>query len=274
MAHGFGCDRAFVLPKAAEFFASHGFCVLLFDYRTFGDSGGEPRYNVDPITQGEDWLAAIQYAQKLDNVDAANTVLWGTSYSGGHVLVAAAKANNIKAVLALVPYVGGEGAEIDVPLSYQIKGGAAAIWDVISSKLFNKPYYVKMAASPPEFSIGNSEEVVQEFAHMVPKGYPWANRVQAKCLLKIGPYNPVDYAVDIHCPVLLIGAVDDNVTTIESIRNAHKTLKSSTLIELEGRHFQVYQDKVFAGVLERQLNFLGETFVLAQTSQVLGKGKN
>jgi fermentation-respiration switch protein FrsA (DUF1100 family) len=48
MAHGFGGERSFRLPAYAKHFARNGLAVLLFDYRTFGDSEGEPRYLVDP----------------------------------------------------------------------------------------------------------------------------------------------------------------------------------------------------------------------------------
>jgi fermentation-respiration switch protein FrsA (DUF1100 family) len=39
MAHGFGLPRRFELPA----FAERGLAVLVFDYRSLGDSGGEPR---------------------------------------------------------------------------------------------------------------------------------------------------------------------------------------------------------------------------------------
>ena len=43
MAHGFTATREDRLPAYAERFAAAGMAVLLFDYRHFGDSTGEPR---------------------------------------------------------------------------------------------------------------------------------------------------------------------------------------------------------------------------------------
>lgn len=43
MGHGFAAERSFCLPAYAEYFAGQGMAVLLSDYRSFGDSDGEPR---------------------------------------------------------------------------------------------------------------------------------------------------------------------------------------------------------------------------------------
>jgi fermentation-respiration switch protein FrsA (DUF1100 family) len=53
MGHGFGGtqDRLFV---GAERFAGAGFAVLTFDYRNFGESGGQPRQLVSIEGQLED----------------------------------------------------------------------------------------------------------------------------------------------------------------------------------------------------------------------------
>src|SRR5262245_58505222 len=48
MAHGFGAERTFQLPGYAEKFARRGMSVLLFDYRSFGTSPGEPRNWISP----------------------------------------------------------------------------------------------------------------------------------------------------------------------------------------------------------------------------------
>lgn len=49
MAHGFGLLRQFKLPAVAERFAERGLAVLVFDYRSLGESDGEPRNVVLPF---------------------------------------------------------------------------------------------------------------------------------------------------------------------------------------------------------------------------------
>src|SRR5687768_3488108 len=83
MAHGIGGTRDSGLEPFAEAFADGGFDVLLFDFRSFGASGGEPRQHVTWRGQREDYLAAAAHARTLEGVDPDRIVLWGTSYSGG-----------------------------------------------------------------------------------------------------------------------------------------------------------------------------------------------
>ena len=86
MAHGFGGTRDTGLLAYAEGFAAAGLDVLVFDYRGFGDSGGTPRQRVSYRRQRADFHAAIAAARAMDGIDPDRIVLWGTSYSGGHVV--------------------------------------------------------------------------------------------------------------------------------------------------------------------------------------------
>lgn len=86
MAHGFGAVRALRLYAYAERFAAAGYAVVVFDYRSFGESEGEPRQVLDIAMQHEDWRAALRFARSLEGIDHTRVVAWGTSFSGGHVI--------------------------------------------------------------------------------------------------------------------------------------------------------------------------------------------
>ena len=101
MAHGFGAQKDWGLPAFAEHFVQAGFAVVRFDYRGFGKSGGKPRRVVDGKAHVQDWLAAIDAIRQRPDVDGQRLGIWGTSYSGGQVLVAGAERPGIvKAVSA------------------------------------------------------------------------------------------------------------------------------------------------------------------------------
>jgi dienelactone hydrolase len=68
MAHGFASIRVLRLDAYAARFAAAGYAVLVFDYRSFGDSAGEPRRIIDIRGQHQDWRAAVAYARTLDDV--------------------------------------------------------------------------------------------------------------------------------------------------------------------------------------------------------------
>ena len=58
LAHGFGTVREGRLGAYAERFLAAGYAALVFDYRHFGDSGGEPRQLIRISSQHADWRAA------------------------------------------------------------------------------------------------------------------------------------------------------------------------------------------------------------------------
>jgi hypothetical protein len=102
MAHGFSAVKEMYLDKFAEVFSVGGLNALVFDDRNFGDSDGTPRLEIDPWAQVRDYRHAITYANMLPEDDGRIGV-WGSSYSGGHVLVVGAIDRRVKAVVAQVP---------------------------------------------------------------------------------------------------------------------------------------------------------------------------
>ena len=102
MAHGFGAIRTLRLDAYAQCFADAGYAVLVFDYRHFGDSTGQPRELLSLSRQQQDWRAAIAYARTLPGIDTGRVIAWGSSLSGGHVLHTAARDHNLAAVIAQV----------------------------------------------------------------------------------------------------------------------------------------------------------------------------
>jgi alpha-beta hydrolase superfamily lysophospholipase len=76
MAHGFSGTQEGALAATARDFAAAGFVVLTFDYRSFGESGGDPRQVIDMASQLEDWRAALATARRLADIDPHRLVVW------------------------------------------------------------------------------------------------------------------------------------------------------------------------------------------------------
>jgi len=106
LGHGFGVLRQ-SLTAAGEFFSGAGYVALSIDYRTFGDSGGEPRGQLFPLWQVEDFRNAISYLQARPDVNADAVGIWGASFGGAVVIWTAAVDRRVKAVVAEVPVVNG-----------------------------------------------------------------------------------------------------------------------------------------------------------------------
>jgi alpha/beta superfamily hydrolase len=103
MAHGFSATREQRLDAYADRFRTAGMGVLLFDYRHFGASAGEPRQLLDIGRQQADFRAAVTHARATDWIDPARVALVGSSFSGGHVLIVAARDAQIASVVAQWP---------------------------------------------------------------------------------------------------------------------------------------------------------------------------
>ena len=125
MSHGWGGTAAGLRRQAAAI-AKAGYLVVAFDYRGWGQSesrvilekpgkaekpGGvftaevrEVREVVDPIDQATDIENVVHWAHGEPECDPKRIGLWGTSYSGGHVVRVAARDHRVR---ALVSQVGG-----------------------------------------------------------------------------------------------------------------------------------------------------------------------
>src|SRR4051794_22163338 len=77
IGHGFGVVKE-ALPPHAEYLREAGYVVLAIDYRTFGASDGEPRRQLFPLDQVEDFRNAISYLERrTDLVDPGRIGIWG-----------------------------------------------------------------------------------------------------------------------------------------------------------------------------------------------------
>jgi outer membrane protein assembly factor BamB/dienelactone hydrolase len=126
MAHGWGGIAAYLRPDAIRF-AQAGYLVVAFDYRGWGQSDarliavGKPqkkdgklitevkevREVVDPIDQTTDIMNAISWAAADRQCDQARIGLWGSSFSGGHVVYVAARDPRVKALVSQVGAMDG-----------------------------------------------------------------------------------------------------------------------------------------------------------------------
>lgn len=192
MAHGLGGTRDAGLEPYAEAFRAAGYGVLLFDYRHFGASDGEPRQLLSVPRQLDDWAAAIACARRLPGVDAGRIALWGSSFSGGHVIVAAARDGRIAAVSAQGPMMDGRAAVLNL-LRYAGVGtllrlSAAGLRDQLGAWLGRAPVYVPLIAPPGGFAAMSSADAESGYRAIVPPG--WRNQMSARLALQLPLYRP------------------------------------------------------------------------------------
>ena len=84
--------------------AERGFVALAFDPSYTGESSGEPRRTASPDINTEDFMAAVDFLSKQENVDPERIGIIGICGWGGIALNAAAADPRIKATVASTMY--------------------------------------------------------------------------------------------------------------------------------------------------------------------------
>lgn len=258
MAHGFGAEKTFGLDWYASRFAKNGLAVYVFDYRNFGGSDGQPRNLVDPKRHNEDWLNALAHVRWLPQVDPRRIGLWGTSFSGGHVIVTAARDQNVRAIVSQVPFVDGLAALSGNKPGFVIKALWAGFRDLARSMSSRPPYMVPMVGNPDEFAIMNGEDAWAGYMALVPKDAHVTNQVPARILLKIGMYRPIKYAPLVNCPCLMMVAEQDRYIPVKAVLRTAACLPKVEVVRRPVGHFDIYQGEEFEMAVQRQTEFFLE----------------
>jgi pimeloyl-ACP methyl ester carboxylesterase len=257
MAHGLGAVRTMRLDAYAERFSAAGYACLVFDYRNFGDSDGQPRQVLDVDMQLADWAAAVAYARTLDGIDRDRIGLWGTSFGGGHVIATAARLPGIAAAVAQCPFTDGIASvrTISGPL-ITARITARAVRDVVGARLGKPPVMVATAGQPGEIALMNAPDAYAGYLRLVPEGAELLNEVAARIGLKVITYRPGRLTAKITCPILFCVCETDSVAPAgATLRYAAKAPRGEVRTYPEG-HFEIYVDDAFERVVADQLAFL------------------
>lgn len=271
MAPGMGTQKDFGLDRYATTFVQEGFAVFLFDYRNFGPSEGTPRNWISPQRHIKDYHAALDFIQTSlqHKVDTSNVFLWGTSFSGGHVLEVTAQRKddkNIKAIVSQVPHLNGRKA---AKANMKKRGVAkvarlalATLQDVARSIMGFPPVTVRIIGTGKELSVMDVHP--DDFTRYMAKHPPqklggWMNSTPARILLYIRFYNPIDALSrndeQLQVPVLFIGASQDDLCPPGLIQEASNLIPNSKWILREGTHFEIYEAEHWKEMAAEMANF-------------------
>lgn len=245
MAHGIAAVKEmFDVPAFAETFAEAGFAVLLFDYRFWGASEGEPRYQIFPLDQIEDFRNAISELARHPAVDASRLGVWGTSFAGGHALHLGAFDPRIKCVVSQAPAVDllrnmrlvlppeaieAMRAAFADDRRRRYEGEAGAVLPVVA------------ADGAPCLLPGEANRLLREreLKHLPSLG----NEVTLASFEKLLEYAPcliTDRIAPV--PLLMIVVEDDELTPSElAIEAFERAGEPKQLLKLKGGHYVVYR---------------------------------
>lgn len=242
MAHGFSATRDDGLPAYAEAFRAAGLAVVLFDYRHFGRSSGEPRQLLDIGRQQDDYRAVIQWARHTDGIDPERIVLWGSSFSGGHVLTVAAGDPKIAAVIAQAPFTDSIATIRAMPVRNAILASLAAVRDQLGAFAGRPPHYLAAVGAPGSLAAMTAPEADPGFRAIVAPESLWRNEVAARIVLHLSLYRPVRLAATLRMPVLFCVCDDDATTPPGPTLKAARRAPRGELRRYPYGHFDIYTD--------------------------------
>ncbi|QBD79449.1 alpha/beta hydrolase [Ktedonosporobacter rubrisoli] len=255
LAHGLGATREMRLDAYATHFVEAGLAALVFDYRGFGASEGVPGL-VEISGLLADWAAAIAYARAHDKLDARRIALWGTSLSGGHVIVTAARTAGLAAVVSTNPFTDGlTNLAAAKPLeTLPLLGMAIKDWG--KGWLKQPPELMKIMGQPGERALFASSSFAKNYQLLVPESVPWANRISARALLQLPFYRPITYAPRVQCPLLLcVGDHDSWDSPLAALKTA-QAAPYGEVRHYDCDHYDFYVGPIFEQAVADQTSFL------------------
>ncbi|MCM3763814.1 alpha/beta hydrolase [Neobacillus niacini] len=251
MAHGFSLVKEAYLDRYAEVFCEAGLAVFVFDYRNFGESEGDHRQHLDPHQQIEDYRNAISWVSAVKEIDKEKIGIWGTSYSGGHVLHIAAIDKRVKAVVSQVPTINGWRSAERKNGPEKMKGLIGnLIQDRESRYQTGVQQYIQVVSNDGTPAAQPHPECYKWFMGTKEAAAPnWENKITLQSMEKYLEYNPAGL-IDLisPTPLLMIVAMDDKITPPDMAIEAFETRakKPKAIVKLRGGHFDVYNGETFS----------------------------
>lgn len=256
MAHGFAGQRNFRLPAFAQRFCEAGFGVLLFDYRCFGGSDGLPRQLINPWYQLDDWRAAIHHTREDQQVDPSKIYLWGSSFSGGHVVSIATEDDTIAGLIAQVPFVSGLALMRTMNPIHGLSLSLHGTLDKLKDWLGLTPVTYPVVAADAKRALLDTDECYPNYMRLSDNDPHWHNAVPARIALQLPFYNPLYKAHKIRCPALILAATEDSLIPYDLVKTLAERIPQGQLVTLKADHFNPYFDNDFEINIGHQLDFL------------------
>ncbi len=263
MSHGFGGTKDMILESYALRFVDVGMAVLTYDYRHFGASDGEPRQLFSIGMQLEDLEAAINFVRHRKEIDPDRIALWGTSAAGGYGLIMAAQDPRITCVVGQCPALDsqedGRLALKREGIGFFLRLFVHAQRDKGRSRFGLSPHRVPLVGRPGTTAMITAPGAFEGYAKLVSPEFE--NQVCARAILTSHGHNPIDYAKDVQCPVLLQVCEKDNLVSEASYKRTADILGEYAEVKTYPiGHFDIYEGENFEKAVHDQIAFFKRHF--------------
>jgi pimeloyl-ACP methyl ester carboxylesterase len=240
MAHGIGGVKAAGLAPFAERFADGGFAAVVFDYRHWGRSTGQPRQLLSIRRQLDDYRTVLAWVRAHAEFDATRVFVWGTSFAGMHVVELAAAEPGLAGAIAQCPLVDGLAGVAQIPFSRGLRLAAHAVADLFGSALGRPPHYLQVSVPSGQLGVIATEDAMAGYARLDPGDDSWPNDITARSVLDVTVRRPVRRARRTRCPLLMVVAEHDTTAPTGPALTVAARAPRGELYRSRGGHYDVY----------------------------------
>ena len=255
MAHGLGGVKELWINRFAEFFCANGYNCFLFDYRNYGTSDGDKRQLVKVRDQLKDWENAIEFAKNELRTDGEKLILFGSSFSGGHVIRLLSERDDVIAAVSQCPYTDTLATVKTFSPKSILKFTLPVLLDLLSCLTGYHPYTLDLANETGKGALMKVPHY-NEYLKRVPETLKVNNKAPARTILEFLKYSPGKYFKNVHKPIFVAPCLRDNLAP------AYKTIElagqcpTAVVKEYDCDHFDIYFDPFFEEACGDYLNFL------------------
>ncbi len=256
LCHGYTGVKDLYLPDNAQVLNEHGYVVMTFDYKGWGDSEGV-RSRLAPYSRVMDVQAAMTFLGMQPEVDSEKIGLYGTSYGGATVVWVGAVDPRAKCIVSVVGV--GHGARWmsrvrRVDEWFDLQGRSAE--DRKKRATTGKSEYVERS----EILLPDRQSA--ELAAAARRNNPSAvNTIPLEYVDDTIGFNP-EWIVDKISPrpVLFITSDNDRLVLPEESEQLYAHAKEpKKLVVLKGPgHYEVYAEPAFSEVMAATMEWYEE----------------
>jgi hypothetical protein len=180
----------------------------------------------------EGYRDAVNWMRRRPGIDADRIGIWGSSYSGGQVIILASENLPIRCAVAQVPGFGGDALTL-----------SAATVSVVSDALEKgrlDDVIPAVSASADGLGIMYADDSYGWFTRVCQERAPsWRNEVRIGALAE--PFNPIDFLVNARTPLRILVAPDDKLTPPQAGMKVASAIPMIDVVQIAGGHFDAYE---------------------------------
>lgn len=189
----------------AQKLADRGFAALAFDFRSWGESGGDLRSFESPTVKIADIKNAVSFLQTVDAVDSEWIAGLGICASAGYMAVAAAEDPRIKSLITVAPWIH-DPAIVDA-----VYGGRESVQKLIATGQTAARKFAQTGQADYVLATSKTDKTAVMFGDIDYYQNPqrgaipqWSNQFAIASWAEWLTFNPMPVAQQIKVPTLFI----------------------------------------------------------------------